>query len=68
MTETNFDSMLRVAEPLGRSPKIEIISVIKITFLRGVGVEPDPVREVTAYYRADDGSPIVELDLYAADS
>lgn len=50
-----------IAETLGRSPKVAVIQIIEVTFLRGSGVAPDPVREVIALFRAD-GEPIVELD------
>ena len=50
-----------VADSLGRTPTVEVIRVIEVRFLRGAGIEPDPVREVVALFR-EDGSPIVELD------
>lgn len=57
-----------VADSLGRTPKIEVIRVIEVRFLRGAGIsEVDPIREVVALFR-DDGTAIVEMDPYAQDS
>lgn len=57
-----------IAEALGRTPKVAVIRVIELRFLRGAGLtEADPVREVIALFR-EDGEPIVELDPYMADS
>lgn len=49
-------------------PRVEVIRVIEVTFLRGKGdSEADPVRLVIALYRAD-GTPIVEIDPHMADT
>jgi hypothetical protein len=55
-------------ETLGRTPRVEVIRVIEVRFLRGLGVShDDPVREVIALFR-EDGEPIVELDPFMGDS
>ena len=47
---------------LKNRPRVEVIRVIEVTFIRGKGdSEADPVRHVTALYR-EDGTPIVEID------
>lgn len=53
---------------LGRTPRVEVVKVIEVRFLRGAGIAPhDPIREVLALFR-EDGTPIVEIDPYMADS
>lgn len=57
-----------IADSLGRTPKIAVISVIEVRFLRGAGIdERDPIREVVAYFRAETGEPIVEIDTHMKD-
>lgn len=57
-----------IAATLGRTPEVTVIRVIEVRFLRGAGEsEADPVREVIALFR-EDGTPIVELDPYMADT
>lgn len=46
---------------LPRPPKARYIEVIEVVFLRGQGIAPDPVRQVTAYYAAD-GTFLAEAD------
>ena len=58
-----------VAKSLGRTPEVRVISVIEVTFLRGAGIAPDdPVRQVVAYFDAETGRHIVELDPWMKDS
>ena len=54
-------SIESVAHALGRTPSVAVIRVIEIRFLRGAGVDGDPMRAITALFR-EDGSPIVEID------
>ena len=51
-----------ISDAAGRGPSVAVMKVIEVRFLRGAGAYPDPVREVTAYFRAETGEPIVELD------
>ena len=48
-------------------PKVAVIKVIEVRFVRGAGVEGDPMREVIALFR-DNGEPIVEIDPSMGDS
>lgn len=45
-----------------RPPEVAVIRVVRVTFLRGVGEFPDPVREVTRYYDDIDGRLLAEVD------
>lgn len=60
-------SLEAVADSLGRTPRVAVISVIEVRFLRGAGIDPDPIREVVAYFRAETGEQIVEIDLHMRD-
>lgn len=46
---------------LKRRPRVDVVDAIRVAFLRGTGVDGDPVREVTAYYLRD-GHLIGEYD------
>jgi hypothetical protein len=47
-----------------RSPRAEVIEVVRVTFLRGGGAnDADPVREVHAYYTKD-GAFLCDDDTY----
>lgn len=55
--------------PRGRTPTVAVISVIEVRFLRGAGIAPDdPIREVVAYFRAETGEQIVEIDMHMKDT
>lgn len=62
-----MESAERIADSLGGTPKVEVIRVIKVRFLRGAGIPPDPIREVIALF-CEDGTPIVEIDPCMTDS
>jgi hypothetical protein len=46
-----------------RTPCAEMVSLLRVTFLRGAGTSDDPVRQVRAYYEQD-GTLVCHDDAY----
>jgi hypothetical protein len=45
-------------------PRIEVLKVIRVSYLIGRGVEGDPLRSVDDFYQ-EDGTLIAHVDLWA---
>lgn len=48
-------------DPRDRAPDVEVIRVIRATFVRGEGTKADPMRSVEALYSMD-GELIIEVE------